>query len=86
MGLTPVTWGRRYWPTIHIMAKMYSVKPKAEEDVERKKKAYRGFFENLPYLLPCDACGVKTARIYERFPPPLEGTIGTNALYEWSLH
>lgn len=85
MGLYPITWGPRFWPTIHIMAKMYNVKPLTDEGVRRKETAYRGMFENLPYLLPCEACQVSASRIYERFPPPLEGTIGTNALFEWSV-
>jgi hypothetical protein len=85
MGLDPRTWGRRFWPVIHVLAKMYNVKPPTEEGVARKEAAYRGMFENLPYLLPCEGCQMNAEFKYKKLPPPLEGTIGTNALFEWSV-
>ena len=85
MGLDPRTWGRRVWPVIHLLAKMYNVKPPTEEGVTSKETAYRGFFENLPQLLPCEGCQMHAAFKYQKLPPPLEGTIGTNALFEWSV-
>lgn len=85
MGLDPRTWGRRVWPVVHLLAKMYSVKPPSEEGVKRKEKAYRGFFENLPHLLPCEGCEMNAVFKYKKHPPPLEGTIGTNALFVWSV-
>lgn len=79
MGFNPINWGSSYWTMIHMTALYYGV-PGVKNEKEFEK-----FFESLPHLLPCPGCGVHCIEYMTLHPPPIIGTCGTDALFNWTV-
>lgn len=51
MNISPDLWGKHLWHSIHYIAINYPDLPTLED-----KNNYRTFYENLKYIIPCEAC------------------------------
>jgi len=79
MHIPPETWGPFFWTTIHIAALGYPITPS-----HGHKKAAKGFFESLQFLIPCPICREHYTVHLQKYPitPHLDRR---SDLFRWTL-
>jgi len=73
MGLSPKVWGKDGWRFILYVALAYD---------PSKKEEYLKFFQNLPEILPCPACGIHFKQNLEKHPPKMGNA---KELFNWTV-
>jgi hypothetical protein len=81
---TPAVWGTGTWTVVHTAALVYS-EPYTGNELENYEKAMTDWFMSLPYVLPCRSCGQHCYAYVHTHPPPVKGTVGTRALFDWTV-
>lgn len=79
MGLVPDHWGPYVWGAIHLICLG------APEKLDStQQQAYRQFFEQLPYVLPCASCSEHLQQNLGKVP--ISGSLATREdLFAWSV-
>ena len=79
MAFVPEHWGPHVWAAIHILAM-----GAPQEIPQDSKQYYAQFFNNLPHMLPCAACGHHLAENLLTMPvePHLDGR---ESLFTWTV-
>lgn len=77
MGLSPNTWGKQFWHSIHAIALAYPESPTDEQ-----KMQYKDFFDRLPGILPCVFCGNALRENYKKLPIRLDSQ---RELTNWTI-
>lgn len=79
MGLTPEYWGPYVWASIHLVCLG------APETLDAaQQQAYRSFFQQLPYVIPCASCARHLQENLAKVP--LEDALaGRDDLFAWSV-
>jgi len=83
----PPVWGPSLWRAIHLVALGF---PSDEEATPDQRLAYRAFFENLHYVIPCSTCAVNYQTHLQHDMPripvdPVPGTMTQARLFAWTV-
>lgn len=80
MGISPNAWGPYAWGTIHLFCLG------APETLDAKaQKAFREFFEHLPYVLPCPACQQHLLENLDKVQLTEDALATRESLFAWSV-
>jgi len=79
--MTPKTWGKYFWYTIHLTALGYSEKPTFEDKI-----AYKSFYESIGKVLPCKKCTINFARHFADMPIDPYLIHGKRKLFDWTVY
>lgn len=79
MGLTPEYWGPYVWASIHLICLG------APETLDAaQQQAYRNFFQQLPYVIPCSTCAQHLQENLAKVS--IENSLaGRDDLFAWSV-
>lgn len=80
----PAVWGTGTWVVVHTTALVFSEEYRGNE-LDRFEEAMIHWYSALPYVLPCRACGAHCYEYIKSHPPPIKGTVGTRALFNWTV-
>lgn len=79
MGMSPDHWGPYVWASIHLICLG------APETIDTsQQQAYRTFFSQLPYVIPCATCARHLQENLVHVPID-EALTGREALFAWSV-
>lgn len=79
MGLIPDHWGPYVWGAIHLIC---LGAPDKLDSVQQQ--AYKSFFEQLPYVLPCSSCAEHLQQNLGKVP--ITSSLATrDELFAWSV-
>ena len=79
MGIQPKIFGPFMWATIH-----YICLAAPENLNDSQKSAYKHFFTVLPFVMPCQTCGVHLLENYKTLP--IDNSLSTKEdLFKWSV-
>jgi hypothetical protein len=83
----PPVWGPSLWRAIHLVALGF---PADAEATPEQRQAYRAFFENLHYVIPCNTCAVNYQTHLKHDMPriPLDRVPGVETqprLFAWTV-